>query len=379
MAALLPALLSVIASDNQECGTLCAKLGCDFYIPECPCACNTGCQSHNDCCTDWDDACGSGHGGAVGPCGGPEQHHLSLTAQTSEMIVSFASAKKGLEGQAPSCWLAAAGGGGANSTFEGSSHTYTAGGWVGLLHTVRFTGLSTSTRFSYACRVGSAVGKTYSFLSAPPTGHLPVTVAVVGDLGEGCNDAECGNTTIARLAADVAGGSSASPFSMLIHVGDIAYTSGTQTVWDAFLNEMEPVAAAVPYQVCVGNHEHYFNFSGYLGRFAMAAATPGPHATRRLPARASSPPLDVNNLYFSFDFGGVHFVVYSTEHDLTEQIAFMHADLAVVDRCARGCHALRPATRCATGALTRPPRSSQERHAVGGRLRAQADLLQHRR
>jgi len=37
-----------------------------------------------------------------------------------------------------------------------------------------------------------------------------------------------------------------SPFSLLVHVGDIAYTGGVQTVWDAFLNSMEPIAATVP-------------------------------------------------------------------------------------------------------------------------------------
>jgi len=109
-------------------------------------------------------------------------------------------------------------------------------------------------------------------------------------------------------------------------------------VWDGFLNEVEAIAAAVPYQVCVGNHEHYFNYSGYLHRFAMpasnASACPGPSDTR-----ATSPPLAVNNLYHSYELGGTHWVAISTEHgphyDPTAwqaQLDFLAADLASVDR-----------------------------------------------
>ena len=36
--------------------------------------------------------------------------------------------------------------------------------------------------------------------------------------------------------------------------------------------------------------------------------------------------------FHSFDFGGVHFVAYSTEHDLAPQLALMDADLRAVDR-----------------------------------------------
>lgn len=63
--------------------------------------------------------------------------------------------------------------------------------------------------------------------------------------------------------------------------------------------------------VAPGNHEHYYNFSGYRRRFAMPAD-----------GRASE------NLWYSFDFGGVHVASFSTEHDLEPQAAWLRQDLA---------------------------------------------------
>ena len=185
------------------------------------------------------------------------------------MVVSFATAKAGFVGATPTCTLTH-GAEQANQTFEGSTHTYTADGWVGLLHTVTLLGLVPGGSYTYSCAVAAKTSRAFSFSAPPAAGSLPVTVAVVGDLGEGCDKPECGNTTIARLAKDLG------TYSMLVHVGDIAYTGGVQTLWDFYFNDMEPITAHAPYQVCAGNHEHYWNFSGYLNRFSMAGPKPTP-------------------------------------------------------------------------------------------------------
>ena len=254
-----------------------------------------------------------------GPIGGPEQHHLSLTCTLGEMVVSFASAKAGLEGVAAMCELGETPGA-LGRRFEGETDTYTAGGWVGLLHRVRISGLVPRRLYYYRCSVGDTHGATLRLRAPPARGELPVTIATVGDMGVGCDQPECANATIARLVDEV----SADAYDAVIHVGDIAYTAGDQTVWDAFLNEVEPIAATVPYQVCAGNHEHYYNFSGYLHRFAMGATAP--------PSAARAPIVAVDNLKYSFEVGGVHVTAYSTEHDLGAQLGFLEADLAAVDR-----------------------------------------------
>ena len=80
---------------------------------------------------------------------------------------------------------------------------------------------------------------------------------------------------------------------------------------------MEPIAARLPYQVCVGNHEHYYNFSGYLHRFEMPKANAShyhylttPRDPRSEPKRPAPMAASPDNLFFSFDVGGVHWLAY---------------------------------------------------------------------
>ena len=106
------------------------------------------------------------------------------------------------------------------------------------------------------------------------------------------------------------------------------------------MREMEPTISAVPYQVCVGNHEHYYNFSGYRHRFSMGAQAALPESGDTIDASGasdsfSSSAITVNNLFHSFDVGGVHFAAFSTEHDYSTdspQVAWLRKDLAAVDR-----------------------------------------------
>lgn len=82
---------------------------------------------------------------------------------------------------------------------------------------------------------------------------------------------------------------------MVLHVGDFAYNLDTDDgeVGDEFFRQLEPVAAYVPYMAAVGNHEAASNFTHYVNRFTM-------------------PDTD-DNLFYSFDLGSAHFVIFSTE------------------------------------------------------------------
>ena len=62
---------------------------------------------------------------------------------------------------------------------------------------------------------------------------------------------------------------------------------------------MEPLAAVVPYMFAVGNHEKYYNFTSFNTRFLMPGAQSG----------------GVHNFWWSMNYGNVHFVMMSTEHD----------------------------------------------------------------
>nr|AGH33731.1 purple acid phosphatase [Haliotis diversicolor] len=85
-------------------------------------------------------------------------------------------------------------------------------------------------------------------------------------------------------------------FDAILHVGDFAYDFDTDNarLGDEFMRQIEPVAAMVPYMVCVGNHEHAYNFSNYRNRFTMPGG-------------------DGEGMYFSWNIGPAHIVSFSTE------------------------------------------------------------------
>lgn len=137
---------------------------------------------------------------------------------------------------------------------------------------------------------------------------------------------------------------------------------------------IEPAARQVPYMVTVGNHEYcysnkhhegadpsgadepfspdwgnYGNDSGgecgvpFFKRFDMPAKG-APESTNALdeedwddePPANRKPPQDNAPFWYAFDYGSVHFVSISTEHDLarkSKQHRWLKAHLAGVDRC----------------------------------------------
>lgn len=88
-------------------------------------------------------------------------------------------------------------------------------------------------------------------------------------------------------------------------------------------------AARMPFMSCPGNHEGQYDFAPYIARLRnpiMAGAT------------AKLAPF-----YYSYDYGPVHFIAYSSEHPLTagsEQFSFIKRDLAAAS--APAARALRP-------------------------------------
>ncbi|XP_047740593.1 acid phosphatase type 7 [Hyalella azteca] len=86
-------------------------------------------------------------------------------------------------------------------------------------------------------------------------------------------------------------------YDAVLHVGDMAYDmiSDNGSMGDAFMEQIEPVAAYLPYMTCPGNHESAYNFSQYRNRFSMPNYE------------------DTESIFYSFDMGPVHFVSISTE------------------------------------------------------------------
>ena len=92
----------------------------------------------------------------------------------------------------------------------------------------------------------------------------------------------------------------------IIHIGDFGYDlqSNNGLNGDTFLQRIESIATSIPYMTCPGNHEIQTNgetnaayFAHYRNRFTM--------------------PLSMNNnglnMWYSFNFGLVHFIAFSSE------------------------------------------------------------------
>lgn len=220
----------------------------------------------------------------------------------------------------------------------GTTHTYTAGGWHGVIHQGELLNLPPNTFYSY--RVGNALtGWSYiANFTTPPlpsTASAPLVVAMYGDMG---TVVPLGFKVTEQIIAD----HGVVPLDLIVHVGDVAYasvqitdpraalegsagklTDELELIWDSWSRQVEPLACQIPYMIGVGNHERFYNYSSFLARF-------------RQPLPWGGSPDDIDNaiFWFSLDFGRVHFVFMSTEHPYnagSPQQQWLLRDLAAAD------------------------------------------------
>ncbi|KAK3006867.1 hypothetical protein RJ639_015532 [Escallonia herrerae] len=218
--------------------------------------------------------------------------------------------------------------------FEGLKN-YTSG----IIHHVRLRGLKPDTFYYYRCGDPSipVTSKIYYFKTMPISSprSYPNRIAVVGDLGLTYNT----TSTISHLMSNYP--------DLVLLVGDVTYanlylTNGTgsdcyscsfaqtpihetyQPRWDYWGRFMEPLVSKVPIMVVEGNHEielqaENSTFAAYSSRFAFPFEE----------SRSSS------KLYYSFNAGGIHFVMlggYIDYNKTGDQFKWLKRDLANVDR-----------------------------------------------
>ena len=152
----------------------------------------------------------------------------------------------------------------------------------------------------------------------------------------------------------------------LLHFGDLSYGEGDVSDWDHWATQVEPYASRVPYLVSFGNHEYNYVHGKWKdqtllpmrrpaqprrgdttgvghrddgGSFAPAGGDYGSDSNgecgiamvHRFRAPSNGRPNRQGSLaWYSFDYGAVHVVQMSSEHDWTEgsdQHAWLEADL----------------------------------------------------
>ena len=189
--------------------------------------------------------------------------------------------------------------------------------------TATMTGLTVGTKYYY--KVGDSLsGFSAVFDVTNRQVAMPYRHMLFGDMGNThayticsactasttCNATTCAQNTTVGLVSEV------ETSGMFLHAGDFAYDldSNYGKTGDEFMNNIEQLAARVPYMISHGNHEDS------KGAFAHYAARFRSQPVNSVPAMMTSPAGTVpNTLYFSWDYGMVHYISISTElwHSIT--------------------------------------------------------------
>jgi|GEM_PF-752301 len=157
---------------------------------------------------------------------------------------------------------------------------------TGVLHEVTLTGLHPGALCYY--RVGNpnaGFSAVYTFRTAPqrPTAF---TFTASGDDG---------TSTAARQ--NIQNVLMHNP-AFHLHLGDLSYANGVQSIWDTYLNQIEPLTSRIPMMITLGNHEWEdevgIGYEAVLARFAM----PGENNY---------------NVNYVFDYGNVRFIAFNSD------------------------------------------------------------------
>lgn len=165
----------------------------------------------------------------------------------------------------------------------------------------KLEGLTPDTEYCYAVydADGEATART-GFRTAPTADSTkPIRFLALGDSGGGGSDQYA-----LREQMDTV------PFDLIVHVGDIAYSSGTiEQFEDNVFDVYADLFKNIPFFPVAGNHE-----------YKTDDAAPY-RAVFNLPAYGGEN-------YYSYDYGRVHFAAIDTEQDYAKQIAWLDRDLA---------------------------------------------------
>ena len=198
---------------------------------------------------------------------------------------------------------------------------------TGQRHAAQLTGLEPDTRYFYAVYSGDTLlagGADHWFRTAPAVGsRAPVRMWVVGDSGV---------STLAQFRVrdamlDLVRGT---PADLFLHVGDMAYTDGTEDEFTAnFYGPYAEILRNVPIWPALGNHE---------GHTSVSATESGPYYDGYVLPRAGEAGglASGTEAYYAFDYANAHFVVLdsfdSSRLPDGAMLTWLREDLAATDQ-----------------------------------------------
>ena len=158
---------------------------------------------------------------------------------------------------------------------------------AGKRHSVTLSYLEPATTYYYRVEGIGGASETVSFRTAPAWDDSHFSFAVVGDGGHGGKSQLAVATLLERLKPD-----------LILHTGDVVYPSGEDRHYDPrFFMPYRELIKSVPIFPVLGNHDvERMNGAAYLKNFYLPSNNP--QNTER---------------YYSFDWGGAHFVALDSE------------------------------------------------------------------
>ena len=215
----------------------------------------------------------------------PEQIHISYGKAEGEMVVTWVT--KNLTGTTAAQY-------GTSSsqlvhTAVGNYTRFTDGGTEKrILHIYKavLTQLKPDRVYYYRIESGLGFSDVYHFKTMKSGTDWSPLLVVYGDLGT------TNGISLPMLQKEAQNSS----WDAIYHIGDLAYNLADDNarIGDEFMNQIQPIAAHVPYMTCPGNHEYHYHFSNYINRF-------------------NNPTPEGHPMYYSFNIGPAHIITVSTE------------------------------------------------------------------
>lgn len=206
------------------------------------------------------------------------------------------------------------------------------------MHDVLLSDLSLSTKYYYRYGTNSSGWSEERSFKTPPTpGSAGVRFVAYGDLGVTTPGPK---GTVDLVYQEI------EETDMILHFGDVSYALGHGYMWDQYMAFVEPIASRAPYMVSVGNHEQCHvgdgtkdpsgaTGTGFHPSWGNYGNDSGGECGVPMYYRYTMPDNGNSLFWYSFNYGNVHIVQISSEHDFlpgSEQYVWMENDLANVNR-----------------------------------------------
>eukprot|EP00795_Rhopilema_esculentum_P005456 gene5456-632_t len=210
----------------------------------------------------------------------------------------------------------------------------------GYIHDILLTKLKPMTRYFYSYGTTEAMSPVMNFTTAFPSGSKkPFKFIVYGDMGLTLPSAF---ETAAWMLEEYR----KNDIQFIFHNGDISYARGHAYLWDLWHLYIEPYSTLIPYMVGIGNHEQDhvsggekdpsgasgLGFHPYWGNYGDDS---GGECGVPMFNRFHMPDNGNHLWWYSYDYGMVHMIMMSTEHDFrpgSRQYEWLENDLQSVNR-----------------------------------------------